>query len=527
MKAIGYVRWSSDDQTAGNSLERQTENLKTYCSRAGLDLSSTLIDDGYSAFKGHHISRGKLGLFLTEADSGKHRGRALVVEQMDRLSRQGIDETWMLTRRLIAAGVEIHVTQKGRIIRSMDDLPTVILHVVESHSANEFSQKLRERVGAAWQSKKHDGPDGVSITRKLPGWLEGEVGEQIRVNAEKAKVVQRIFEMTAGGMGARMIARTFNEEGVPAFGGGKTKGKTEAWIKSYIQKILTNRAVLGEFQPRKYRKPDGDVRLGFFPAVIDYSLWEKARAAMGARKTSYGNGKGGRTGKISNLFTGLVWDISSEKPLPMNYQDKGNRAVPKLATSTSIVAQRHSLRYADFEKTFLRFLDQLDWTEVLNVTESNELLQAEEEVGRLSLEIERSTAAIDTLLDALQVTSSSKAIATRIHATEQKLEADKIMLKSAQERLASLRQRNHDLLDDSVVWSQLARARDLTTRARLREEIRRKVAKIDFQFSEDPSGKKVPVGRIQFVNGAVKYIAFSGGKIFAMSLKSEAGLQGS
>ena len=50
------------------------------------------MDDGYSAFKGHHISKGALGRFLTLADKGKYKGYALVVEQMDRLSRQGIIE---------------------------------------------------------------------------------------------------------------------------------------------------------------------------------------------------------------------------------------------------------------------------------------------------------------------------------------------------------------------------------------------------------------------------------------------------
>jgi hypothetical protein len=44
MKAIVYVRWSSDDQTAGNSLERQTANAQAYCDRAGLVMSSPLLE---------------------------------------------------------------------------------------------------------------------------------------------------------------------------------------------------------------------------------------------------------------------------------------------------------------------------------------------------------------------------------------------------------------------------------------------------------------------------------------------------
>jgi DNA invertase Pin-like site-specific DNA recombinase len=40
MQAIAYLRWSSDDHTAGNSLDRQTANAKAYCDRAELALDS-------------------------------------------------------------------------------------------------------------------------------------------------------------------------------------------------------------------------------------------------------------------------------------------------------------------------------------------------------------------------------------------------------------------------------------------------------------------------------------------------------
>ena len=86
MKAIGYIRFSSDEQGNGDSIGRQTANIQIYCQRNALTLTETLIDDGRSASKGDHITKGKLGKFLKQADTGKYRGFALVVEELDRLS---------------------------------------------------------------------------------------------------------------------------------------------------------------------------------------------------------------------------------------------------------------------------------------------------------------------------------------------------------------------------------------------------------------------------------------------------------
>jgi DNA invertase Pin-like site-specific DNA recombinase len=64
-----------------------------------LTLVETLIDEGQSASKGHHITKGKLGHFLKDADNGKYQGFALIVEEMDRLSRLGINETAALIQK--------------------------------------------------------------------------------------------------------------------------------------------------------------------------------------------------------------------------------------------------------------------------------------------------------------------------------------------------------------------------------------------------------------------------------------------
>ena len=112
MKAIAYIRFSSDDQAKGDSVERQAERIEAYASRNGLEIVETLIDDGYSASKGEHLSRGKLGRFLEQSKSGEFKGFALIIERLDRLSRLGIDETNKLIGKLLGSGIVIHVTEE-------------------------------------------------------------------------------------------------------------------------------------------------------------------------------------------------------------------------------------------------------------------------------------------------------------------------------------------------------------------------------------------------------------------------------
>src|SRR6516225_135862 len=170
--AIAYIRVSSEDQASGNGIDRQRDYATDYCQRAGLSLAATLVDDGYSAFKGHHISDGKLGVFLKEVDAGRHRGAALLIEYLDRLSRLGITETFALIGRLRAGGVELHETKANRVIRSLDDLGTSIMALVDSYQAQEYSRKLSERIAKGWAARKAAAAKGAIVTRNLPAWLK-------------------------------------------------------------------------------------------------------------------------------------------------------------------------------------------------------------------------------------------------------------------------------------------------------------------------------------------------------------------
>lgn len=70
-----------------------------------------------------------------------------------------------------------------------------------------------------------------------------------------------------------------------------------------------------------------------------------------------------------------------------------------------------------------------------------------------------------------------------------------------------------ELLNDSVAFAKLAAATDLKTGARLREEIRQKVRRMDAKFH---ASGNVSI-KVEFVNGALRLVAFQEGKIYVTS----------
>ena len=92
---------------------------------------------------------------------------------------------------------------------------------------------------------------------------------------------------------------------------------------------------------------------------------------------------------------------------------------------------------------------------------------------------------------------------------EEKSAVEKAAFEVAEKKLIEAKVRHNHFLDRSVVFSTLVNAKDIETRVRLREEIRRKVSKIGINFSKTGS----TTATIVFVNDARKAVIFKGDSI--------------
>jgi DNA invertase Pin-like site-specific DNA recombinase len=116
--AISYIRFSSAQQSEGDSLRRQLEMTRTYATKQSLllDESLTYRDLGVSGWKGKHRTEGMLKALLDGIKFGRvRRGTALLVERLDRLTREGFMTGVSLMMDILKAGIEVHSVASGRI----------------------------------------------------------------------------------------------------------------------------------------------------------------------------------------------------------------------------------------------------------------------------------------------------------------------------------------------------------------------------------------------------------------------------
>lgn len=306
MDAVIYIRWSSAEQGRGSSLERQRDECQTHAARQGWKVVDELVDDGVSAFKGRHATVGKLGRFVADVEAGVYpAGVILLTEKLDRLSREQAKKVFAWMLQITELGVVVAtVDGNRRYHRENLDMAAIIEVVVKAQLANEESEKKSSRVSAAWAAKRGRLSRGeqLVLTRCAPAWLSVEgTPPRFVVLKDRAAIVRRIFENTVAGLGKHHIARNLNRNGISPF------GRATGWHASYIQKILNNPAVLGEFQPGRKprgeaRQNVGDVITDYYPKIIEADLHASALHSMAGRQRRVG----GRGRRLVNLFSGLA-----------------------------------------------------------------------------------------------------------------------------------------------------------------------------------------------------------------------------
>lgn len=449
-----------------------------YAAKHGLTLDTrlSLRDLGVSGFTGKNITKGALGAFLKAVESGKvKRGSLLLVEALDRISRAEISEQMTLFLNLINAGIEIvtladgmRYSRKG-INENMQGLMYSIMLMSRGH---EESATKSRRLKAAWSAKRES---GKPLTSRCPAWLilKPTKDEFERVES-RCRLLKRIFTMVESGLGKDVIARTLNREKQPVWGRGN------GWHASYVQKILTNRSVLGEYQHHKMvdgkRVPIGAPIQNYFPKVISEALFHAAVK----RSIANGRVKGRRSASVSNLFTGLL--KCGYTGTPIIYSNKGEwQYLVSDTARRGLGGYYASWPYADFETSFLAFLTELrfeelfddDWQEQQRDGEQliaetrDKLASLAQQVGRLTAAIEQEAVAPKSIVARIvEVEDEQARLTAHLEQLERKHVESATISRASGERRKELKE--------------LVQDRDkLEVRIRLQQHIREHVQKIE------------------------------------------------
>lgn len=312
MQAIGYARWSSLEQSKGSTLERQLGLINRFSKAKGWDLIEQITDEGTSAYTGENIQTGNLAALIRRIENGSLSSNVvIVVEQLDRLSRLPPSRVVSWINRVVGLGVSIATVNDGQIIdaRMIDADPMSFMSLVfNAFRANQESKLKSERLSSSWAIKRAKLERGElkTLTGVAPAWLQlNKSSGEFEERGRRGDIVREIFDRTLAGEGKASIANALNARGVETWGRGKSKA--DGWHASYIQKILTNPAVVGEFQPHtkargdKRRVPVGEPIREYFPAVVSDQQWLGVRAIKPLKR----GGGNGFKGEIRNLFAGL------------------------------------------------------------------------------------------------------------------------------------------------------------------------------------------------------------------------------
>lgn len=281
--AYSYVRFSTSAQELGDSLRRQVEKAEEYCAKHGLTLADKSYRDlGVSAFKRKNIEKGALAAFIHAVKDGRiAKGSYLIIEQFDRLSRADIDIALKLLLDLVHSGIRIItlVDEKVWDSETVKDVGNLILAVVFMSRANNESTAKADRLSSVWKQKKKEAAEGTArriVTSECPRWLRANEDKTGFVILEdKAESIRKVFAMRIAGYGCVHIVRKANQEKWPAPSKPPVKQAGEdaesfairkveqagTWHTSLVNRLLKNRALLGEYQP-KQKTDDGHIPVG-------------------------------------------------------------------------------------------------------------------------------------------------------------------------------------------------------------------------------------------------------------------------
>lgn len=366
VKAYSYARFSSRAQAEGDSLRRQLSAAYEYAEKHGLLLDTSLRDLGVSAYTGDNRTKGALRSFLDRVGTGEiAAGSFLLIDSMDRLSRQMVTEATYQLLGIALAGITIVTLSDGRSIDRNASMADVMMAVVEiERSHRESADKARKVLAAHKENKRRARDEHRVWTPVGPSWLKfNDATGKFDEIPDKVRVVKRMFDMFESGMSATIIAEDFN---------GKRGGPREetlrptasvCWGRDTVTAILKSRAVLGEYQPNKNdpdatrkRSPDG-------PAIPNYygkGIIEPNQFARVQSKMRRPAPRGANSKTFNNLFIGLMKcsECGGTVGVHVNKAYDGRKRISRLrcveASTGGVCNNRTRLAYLPLEASFLK-----------------------------------------------------------------------------------------------------------------------------------------------------------------------------
>ncbi|EBU5560315.1 recombinase family protein [Salmonella enterica] len=251
-KLYSYIRFSSSRQADSSSYERQKRTAKEIAEKYGLELVTSYQDLGVSAFKGANSKTGALSRFLDEIGKSVPVGSWLVVENLDRISRQSIIEAQELFLSIIRRGITIVTGMDGKVYskESVNANPLdLLLSVMMFARANEESQTKRNRTNssALLKIKAHQqNPQSPAVAIEEIGknmWWTDTTSGYVLPHPVYFPILQKIVKMKQEGHSTGSVLDYLNEHHTPP---APTSNKQHRkWSIAMVSRLFKTKALIG------------------------------------------------------------------------------------------------------------------------------------------------------------------------------------------------------------------------------------------------------------------------------------------
>ncbi|HYG59801.1 MAG TPA: recombinase family protein [Symbiobacteriaceae bacterium] len=284
-KVAVYIRWSTDDQGEGTTLETQRERCRHYLGSQGWTFREDLVyvDDGCS---GGSLDRPALTRLRADVAAG--RVECVVVYKIDRLSRSVVDIVDLVLREWEG---RCYVKSTTEDVNTLTPAGKVFFYILISFAEYERNV-IRERTMGG---KVKRAEQGLNPGFRPPyGYVKGRDAGTVAVVDHEASVVRRIFDHYLKGNGIAQIAHILNTEGSRRRGG--------LWSQLAVRRILANPAYCGVLEYGRTMRTSKEQRErhglgtvmqfeqprfarveGAFPAIVERRVWEEANLLLRSR----------------------------------------------------------------------------------------------------------------------------------------------------------------------------------------------------------------------------------------------------
>ena len=322
MRAAIYARYSSDEQTGGESIEYQLERCRAHIAEQGWSLKKENIFEDRARSGMTTYGRDEFNRMIGLAKQKDRSFDVVVAWSTSRFGRNQ-DEAIFNKISLSRQGVEVKFVSQplpdghiGKLIERIyewkDEFDSIQIGEYAFQGQKQVTQKGFHGGGKApygYRLSKVEDPSGK--TDKNGTIVQYGTFE---IDADQAEVVRRIFALRAEGASYKKITHSLNDDAILSPGGG-------TWDISAVRSILFNESYLGRRvwnQTRrnkkarrgtKVRKPREDwvVVEDAHKPIITQEVWDVVEARRGRIQMEIKNGQGGHnTAQSPYMLTGLL-----------------------------------------------------------------------------------------------------------------------------------------------------------------------------------------------------------------------------